>query len=153
MPDVLMGPFYELRMVCLIVRIYCLCSLTLTFYVDHLVHSMPASRGGPTSSATVILSTIWLDFASKRICIQLPNQSLQCFGHQTTEFFTLTDASLLQTLVWNCSSGHDVQHMLLALSWRVGCCWQQRANCYVLSSQRYLELMVLYTFLPFNLIV
>ena len=95
-----------------IIRIYYLCSLTLTFYVDHVVHSMPASWGGSTSSATVILSTIWLDFASKRICIQRPNQSLQCFGLRTTEFFTLTDASLLQTLVWNCSSGHDVQHML-----------------------------------------
>ena len=68
--------------------------------------------------------------------------SLRITSH-TTELLKLSDTSLLQTLVRDCSSGHDVQRMLaLSLLDQLAASDNQGPIASFLSSQGYLKHMV-----------
>ena len=121
---------------------------------------MPASRGGSTSSATVnVIQRQLVDWilrasgSAHRVRTNLYSALLNSLriGNQTAEFFKLADVSLLQTLVRDCSSGHDVQRMLaLSLLDQLAAADNQGPIATFLSSQGYLKHMVLFTFFSFQ---
>ena len=116
----------------------------------NLVRSVGTTRGGSTSTVNVIQRQLvdWILRASgsaHRVRTNLYSallNSLRISNH-TAEFYKLTDASLLQTLVRDCSSGHDVQRMLaLSLLDQLAAADNQGPIASFLSSQGYLKHMV-----------
>lgn len=118
----------------------------------NLVRSIATARGSSTSSATVnVIQRQLVDWilrasgSAHRVRTNLYSallNSLRISNH-TAEFYKLTDASLLQTLVRDCSSGHDVQRMLaLSLLDQLAAADNQGPIASFLSSQGYLKHMV-----------
>ncbi|KAK4018432.1 hypothetical protein OUZ56_000486 [Daphnia magna] len=114
--------------------------------------SMATQRGGPTSSATInVIQRQLVDWilrasgSAHRVRTNLYSallNSLRISNH-TAEFYKLAPASLLQTLVRDCSSGHDVQRMLaLSLLDQLAAADNQGPIATFLSSQGYLKHMV-----------
>ena len=113
---------------------------------------MATARGGSGSSATIsVIQRQLVDWISRaggsahRVRINLYSALLNSLriSNQTTELAKWTDPSLLQTLVRDCSSGHEVQRMLaLSLLDQLAAADNQGPIASFLSSKGYLKHMV-----------
>ena len=116
------------------------------------VRTAAPTRGGSGSSATIsVIQRQLVDWilraggSAHRVRINLYSALLNSLriSNQTTELAKWTDSSLLQTLVRDCSSGHDVQRMLaLSLLDQLAAADNQGPIASFLSSQGYLKHMV-----------
>lgn len=125
----------------------------LFFFLLFLVRPAATHRGGSTSSATInVIQRQLVDWilrasgSAHRVRTNLYSALLNSLriSNQPSDFFKLTDASLLQALVRDCSSGHDVQRMLaLSLLDQLAAADNQGPIASFLSSQGYLKHMVI----------
>lgn len=123
----------------------------LNCFVD-LVRSIIPTRGSSTSSATIsVIQRQLVDWilragvSAHRVRTNLYSALLNSLriGSNSGEPIKLTDSTLLQTLVRDCSSGHDVQRMLaLSLLDQLAAADNQGPIANFLSSQGYLKHLV-----------